>query len=103
MRRVAQGPLRSAEPENCQIVSYDLAGEASMAYLKQEVEGEMEAPRLSNGGPGLPRKGSPGFRPEGQGAIARRQSPQDSTSPSNAASAVRGGAGTTVKGGDQAR
>ena len=103
MRRGAQGPLRRAKPKYCQIVSYDLAGEASMAYLKQEVEGEMEAPRLSNGGPGLPRKGSPGFRPEGQGAIARRQSPQDSTSPSNAASAVRGGAGTTVKGGDQAR
>ena len=71
MRRVAQGPLRSAEPEYCQVVSNDLAGEASMAYLKQEVEGEMEAPRLSNGGPSLSWKGRPGFRPEGEGAVTR--------------------------------
>ena len=62
----------------------------------------MKAPRLRDGGPGLPRKSSPGFGPERQGAVAGRKRPQDSTSPSDAARTVGGSTSPPIKGGNQA-
>ena len=63
----------------------------------------MKAPRLSDGGPSLARKCGPCFRPQGQGAVARGKSPQNSTRPGDTASAVGGGTGPAVEGSNQAR
>ena len=51
MGRITQGPLGGPEPKHGQVIAHDLTGQASVADLQQKVEGQMETPRLRNGGP----------------------------------------------------